>query len=219
MSRTTLAALALTAALGAPTAVMAAKPPQPGKTTTPTLAAAPAPIAFGGSTTLTGKGAAGQPVVVEASPAPFTAYKQVATTTTANNGGFAVTVKPGATTRYRATVRTSPPQTSNVVTVGVRLRVGIVLSDPTPRRGARVTFSGRVYPAHDGALVSIQKRTSTGSFTTIARTRLLDDGTSRSRYSRSLRVYRSGVFRVRASNNGDASYLSGLSRTRTITVH
>ena len=35
-------------------------------------------------------------------------------------------------------------------------------------------FSGRAYPAHDGALVSIRKRSSTGSYVTIARTRLLD---------------------------------------------
>jgi hypothetical protein len=200
---------------------MAAKPPKPPKPggAAPTLAAAPTPIAFGGSTTLSGKTAAGQTVVIEASPAPFTAYKQVATTTTANNGGYAVTVKPGAITRYRATVRTSPPQTSNVVTVGVRIRVGMVLSDTTPRRGMRVRFSGRAYPAHDGALVSIQKRTSTGSYTTVARTRLLDDGTSRSRYSRSVQMFRSGVYRVRASNNNDASFLSGISRIRTITVH
>jgi hypothetical protein len=220
MSRTPTMVLAFVLALSVPATVLAAKPPQAGNLT---LAATTSPVNFGGSTTLTGKlgggQAGGRPVVIEANPAPFAGFRQVATVTTSANGSYSATVKPAVITRYRATAKTSPPTVSAVVTVGVRIRVGLVLSDPTPRRGTNVVFSGRAYPAHDGALVSVQKRTSTGSFTTVARTRLLDDGTSRSRYRRTVRVTRSGVYRVRVSNNNDGDHLPGISRTRNITVH
>jgi hypothetical protein len=224
MSRRTTTALTLVFALSVPAIGLAAKPPKPPKPGSAqlTLSANPTPINFGGSAVLAGKlsggNAGGQPVVIEASPAPFTAFKQVATTTTSANGSYTATVKPGTITRYRATAKTSPPMTSGTLTVGVRIRVGVILSDATPRRGTNVVFSGRAYPAHDGALVSIQKRTSTGSYTTVARTRLADDGTTRSRYRRAVRVSRSGVYRVRVSNNNDADHLAGFSRARRISV-
>jgi hypothetical protein len=216
------AVLALVAALSVPvTFVAAAKPPGKGQIT---IAAAPNPINFGGSTGLTGKltgsQAGGQALAIEANPAPFTAgFKQVTTVTTDANGHYAATVKPGVITRYRAKARTSPPTVSSEVPVGVRIRVGVLVSDATPRRGTKVVFSGRAYPAHDGALVSIQKRTPTGSFTTIARTRLLDDGAARSRYRRTVSITRSGVYRVRVSNNNDGDHQPGISRRRKITVH
>ena len=105
-------------------------------------------------------------MVIEANPAPFSAFKQTATVTTNANGSYSATVKPLVITRYRA----------------------------------------------------IKKRTSTGSFATIARTRLLDDGTARSRYRRTVRIRRSGVYRVSVSSN-DSDHLSGVSRMRRITVH
>jgi hypothetical protein len=198
------------------------KPPKPANGQL-SLAAALNPINFGGSTALSGKlggnPAAGQTVVIEANPFPFAAYKQVATVTTAANGTYTATVKPDVITRYRVTAKTSPPIVSGEVKVGVRIRVGLILGDATPRRGTRVVFSGRAYPAHDGALVSIRKRTSTGTYATVARTRLLDDGSSRSRYRRAVRITRSGVYQVRVSNNGPADHNAGLSRARRITVH
>jgi hypothetical protein len=226
MSRTTTTALALAMTLAVPATMAVAKPPpKPVKPANPqlTLAAAPNPINFGGSTALTGKlngnAAAGQTIVIEANPAPFAAYKQVATVTTAANGSYSATVKPGVNTRYRVTARTSPPVVSGETQVGVRIRVGMILGDSTPRRGTSVVFSGRAYPAHDGALVSIRKRGSTGSFVTIARTRLLDDGAARSRYSRAVRIKSSGVYQVRVSAGNDGDHLAGISRQRNITVH
>jgi hypothetical protein len=204
---------------------IAKQPPKPVKPANSqlTLAAAPNPIVFGGSTLLTGKlaggGAGGQALVIEANPAPFAAYKQVATVTTATNGTYSATVKPVVTTRYRVTAKTSPPVVSGESLVRVRVRVGLVLGDSTPRRGTSVVFSGRAYPAHDGALVSIRKRSSTGSYVTVARTRLVDDGTARSRYSRAVRINGSGVYQVRVSTGNDGDHLAGSSRARRITVH
>jgi hypothetical protein len=226
VSRTTTTALALAMTLAIPATMAVAKPaPKPAKPANGQLsiAAAPNPINFGGSTALTGKlggnTAAGQTVVIEANPAPFAAYKQVATVTTAANGTYSATVKPGVTTRYRVTAKTSPPIVSGEALVRVRIRVGMILGDATPRRGTSVVFSGRAYPAHDGALVSIRKRSSTGSYVTIARTRLLDDGTARSRYSRAVRIKSSGVYQVRVSAGNDGDHLAGISRQRNITVH
>lgn len=227
MSRTSITALALGLVLSVPVAIAGAdhKPghgqPSPGNAKL-TLAATTSPIVYGGSSVLSGKltggQAGGQPVVIEANPAPYAGYKRVATVTTTANGSYAMTVKPLVNTRYRATAKTSPPTASGEVAVRVRMLVGMLLSDTTPRQGSKVVFSGRAYPAHDGARVSIRRRTSTGSYVTIARTTLLDDGTSRSRYRRAVTIRRTGVYQVRVTTN-DTDHLSGISRTRKLTVH
>ncbi|MCA1699801.1 MAG: hypothetical protein LC790_13205, partial [Actinobacteria bacterium] len=187
-----------------------------------TLAATTSPIVYGGSSALSGKlngsQAGGKQVVIEANPAPYAGYKPLATVTTTANGSYAMTVKPLVNTRYRATAKTSPPTASGEVAVRVRMRAGLLLSDSTPRKGSRVVFSGRVFPAHDGARVLIRKRTSTGSYVTIARTTLRDDGSSRSRYRRAVTIRRSGVYQVRVTTN-DTDHLSGISKARRITVH
>lgn len=228
MSRITTTAVAITLTLAVPATVAVAKapkapkPPKPPAANQVTLAAAANPLVFGGATALSGKlgggSAGGQTIVIEANPFPFAAYRAVGTVKTAANGTYSATVKPGVTTRYRVTAKTSPQVVSGEAKVGVRIRAGFVLGDSTPRRGTSVLISGRAYPAHDGALVSIRKRSSTGSYVTIARTRLVDDGTARSRYRRSVRIRSSGVYQVRVSST-DADHLAGMSRARTITVH
>jgi hypothetical protein len=96
----------------------------------------------------------------------------------------------------------------------VRPLVGLLVSDRTPRTGSLVTFRGTVRPAHDGRTVLIQRRTSTGSFTTVARTSLRDAGTTYSSYSRRIRVNRDGVYRTKLA--GDADHVNGFSRAVTI---
>jgi hypothetical protein len=228
VSRTTTTALALALTLAVPATVAVAKqPPKAPKPPAPasnqvTLAAAPNPIVFGAATTLSGKlggnGAGGQTIVIEANPFPFAAYKALTTVKTAANGTFSAAVKPGVSTRYRVTAKTSPQIVSGETKVGVRILAGLILGDSTPRRGARVVFSGRAYPAHDGALVSIRRRSSTGSYVTVARTQLVDDGTARSRYRRAVRIRSTGVYQVRIKST-DADHLAGISRARRITVH
>jgi hypothetical protein len=109
---------------------------------------------------------------------------------------------------------TAPSKASPTVLVRVRMRVGLRLSTSTPTAGRTVRFSGSVHPAHDGRTASIQKRSSTGSWTTVARTTLQDAGTTRSSYSRRVRINRDGVYRVKVA--GDADHLSGFSRSRSI---
>ncbi|HUR85238.1 MAG TPA: hypothetical protein VMY78_07825 [Solirubrobacteraceae bacterium] len=223
-----LPGLALALAL-VPTA-MAAKPPakpakpKPNGASAVTIAAKPSIIVFSGATTLGGRlsGAASSGIAVgleQDDSRPYgDSYKPSnATTTTANNGAYAFTVKPLRNTQYRVVARTSPPVTSPASLVRVRIRVGANVSDTTPARGSLVRFSGSAFPAHDGRIVSIQKRSSSGGFITVSRTTLRDAGDAKSTYSRRLRVFRDGVYRVKIAGDGD--HISGYSRLRALTVH
>ncbi len=207
-------------------AAIAAKPPKPPKPSsyTVTLDAKPNPVVFGAVTTLsgalTGPTVSGVTIRLEQdTTAPFgDKYSPTGlTATTAPNGRWSLAAKPPVNVQYRAVAQTSPSTASPARRVLVRTRVGFLVSDSTPARGRFVRFSGSVLPAHDGLLALIQRRTSTGSFVTVARTPLTDAGTARSVYHRRVRIVRSGVYRVKVA--GHADHATGFSRTRAITVH
>lgn len=188
-----------------------------------TITAVPALLAFGRSTVISGQvtGPRNGAVVVDlqANAFPFTGgFKNTgATTTTDATGTYAFTVKPAAHTRYQVVAKASPPVASPVVEVRVRLAVAFKASDYTARRGQRIKFSGHVRPAHDGRTVRIQRRRSNGTYRTIATTRLRATKVAgRSAYRRTLRVYRTAVYRVRVS--GDADHATGTSRKRRVRV-
>ncbi|HWH45480.1 MAG TPA: hypothetical protein VNT32_12190 [Thermoleophilaceae bacterium] len=187
-----------------------------------TIAANPDTLSFGRTTTisgrLTGAGNGGVTIELQRRPHPFTAaFEGFATTTTTTTSSYSFrAVQPREHTRYRVVARTAEPQTSGEETVTVSIRVGFRVSDRTPRRGQRVNFSGFARPAHDGAIARIQRRTSTGSWRTVARARLVDAGEEISRYARRLRVYRDGVYRVFVP--GDADHASGRSGPRRLDV-
>lgn len=188
-----------------------------------TLNAQSALVVFSGVTTLSGRVSGDKPggvtVRLEAdSTRPYgDSYVPVNVTATSDaNGKYSFALKPLLNTQYRAIAQASPPVTSPAKLVLVRTLVGIKVSDSTPARGALVKFSGSVFPAHDGRPVTIQKRTSSGSFVTVARTTLRDAGVTRSTYSRRVRVFRDGVYRVKVSGDGD--HINGFSRVRTINV-
>ena len=201
---------------GAP--VFAAKPPK--NTRQLTLASTPPTVVFGNSTKLsgrlTGNPAAGQDVKLQADGFPFDKFKEIATVTTASTGAYSFTVTPTLNTAYRTTVKGKPPATSPQVVVRVRMKLSLAVSDSSPKAGELVRFRGSVKPQHDGNIVAIQKRRHDGSYKTVAHARLRDAGAVRSRYSRRVRIRRSGVYRVKAP--ADADHASGLSRRRRITV-
>jgi hypothetical protein len=188
-----------------------------GNAETLSLGATPNPLVFGRSTVLsgrlTGNNKAGRTVHLDGAPYPYTSFvNDIATTTTGPNGGFSFARRPSLNTRYRVRVGAL----SSSTTVLVRQRVSLFLSDSTPRRGQLVRFSGRSCPTHDGAIVSIQKRTSTGSFRTVRRTRLRDASRC-SVYSRRLRIFTDGVFRTVVAR--DADHARGFSRRRSVDAH
>jgi len=198
---------------------------QPSGGTAVTLEATPTIVVYSNPTTLSGRvtgGGDNNDVKVHLEQDTSRPYGDGytpagVTATTANNGKYSFTLKPRVNTQYRVDAKASPSVTSSPRLVLVRMRVGIGLSDSTPARGRLVRFSGSVTPAHDGLKARIQKRSSTGRFVTVARKALTDAGDARSAYSRRIRIYRDGVYRVKVA--GDSDHINGFSRLRTINVH
>jgi hypothetical protein len=207
-------AAALVAAPG-----QAAKPPTAGNLT---IGAAPNPIVYNESTVisgkLTGKVKSSTPVTLVGNEAPYTGgYDRVATTTTDGNGDYRFTgVRPLLNTRYHVST-TAPKVTSADVLVQVRIKLVLRLSDRTPAKGQRVKFFGTAAPDHDGRLVYIQRRTSTGKWRTLARTALKDAGSEFSKFSRRMHVRRSATYRARVFHDSD--HADGTSRSKHATVH
>jgi hypothetical protein len=191
-----------------------------------TIAATPRTVTFGRPTTIsgqvTGSGNGGVEVTLEENPHPFTGgFKATNVKATTNpNGNYSLAVTPQKNTRYRVSAKTKPPVTSPEVLVNVRVRVTLRLSDSTPSRGERVRFSGTVTPAHDGKVVRIQRRFSTG-WRTVARTTLVAttpvNGIARSKFARRIRILRSGTFRARVTPN-DGDHVRGTSARRRARV-
>ena len=214
---TLLAALALTI-FAVPTVAAQKKPNQQ-----LSIAAAPTTVTFGNELKITGKltgGSArdvsGQNVTLESDAFPYEGrFERVAAGDTNDAGEYSFTLKPGTNARYRAEVK--PNTQSPVVTVNVRVKVTMAVSDTTPKKGARVKFSGAVAPAHDGKVARVQRKTSTG-WKSIAKAPLVDAGEEISTYSKRVRITRTGRYRVRFSP-GDGDHVAGKSRARRITVH
>jgi hypothetical protein len=182
------------------------------------IAAAPGSVKFGGSVTLSGKltgsNVGGRNVRVQADEFPLDSFTNAGNATTNATGDWSLVVKPNANTRYRARVGNLESATLDVM---VAPRVSLRLSDRTPRRGQRVTFSGRVCPEHDGVAIALQRRSSTG-WKTIASPVLADiPNVACSSYSVVKRVRRDGRFR--AHFNADADHVASNSRVKRARVH
>ena len=208
-----------------------------------TIAAHPNPVVFGAATTIAGKavstwGDTQHTITLHADSAPYDEpYENVAMTTTDANGNYAFTgLEPQVNTRYLATteclvvcaqiacpVEIASPlpcidgSGSKVITVAVRIKLTLDVSDRTPASGARVRFSGSATPAHDGATVRIQRRTRRRGWVTVRRKQLQDAGADHSDFSTRILVRRSGKYRARVY--GDADHAGGASRARRISVH
>jgi hypothetical protein len=186
-----------------------------------TVSATPTTITYGQTTDVSGKvtGAlkANQKVTLEANPAPYTGgYDDLATAFADTSGDYRFAgVKPLLNTRYRVSTGPVPQGTSSELLLKVKIKVVLRLSDTTPRRGQRVRFYGTAAPEHDGRVVYIQRRSSTGSWRTVSRTVLRDAGTEVSAYSKRIRVRRNGTYRARVYRDGDhATGTSGRKRAR-----
>ena len=198
-----------------------AKPPKAGKPSV-TIAASAAQVTFGKTVTLSGATknvAAGTSVDIQQSAYPYSGFKSTGKTAVVDaSGNWSVAgIAPLLNTQYRAITNTSPRAQSASVPVHVRLRVAFNVGDTTPKKGARVRFSGTVAPAHDGKPVLIQKKTATG-FKTVSQTTLLDNGTANSKYSKRIRIRSKGTYRVVVQAQ-DPAYDDGVSRSRTLRVH
>jgi plastocyanin len=93
--------------------------------------------------------------------------------------------------------------------------VTLKVSDASPARGARVRFFGTVQPERDGRMLQLQRRRGR-SYVTVTRIRLTDAGSTRSKFSKRLRIVGDAVFRARLP--ADSNHLTGVSRTKRLNV-
>lgn len=193
-----------------------------------TISASRNVVTFGGaavtiSGVLTGPDSANRSVTLEQNPFPYTGpFRSTGlTATTSATGQYSIAVSPPVNTRYRVVTTEKKPVTSPEATVRVRVRVAFRVSDRTPSRGERVRFAGTVLPGHDGKVARIQRRTATGRWRTVARATLRTaspvGATPRSKFSRRVRVSRTGTYRVRVAP-ADGDHIAGNSRRRTLVV-
>ena len=130
------------------------------------------------------------------------------------NGDFTFTQRPSESSVFRAT---ADGGTSPDTAVAVAPLVGLRVSDSTPRKGQRVRFRGTVRPQHDGTRVAIQRKRADGTWVTVKTPLLRDAGSAYSRYSKRIRIRRSGTYRTVIAAHAD--HAEGVSRERTLTVH
>ena len=210
----TATALAVAAAL-APSA--AAQPPSPHQLS---IAASSPRIVFGEKVALTGQltGAdnVGETVTLEEDPFPFGDFKKSVTTLTGAEGAYRFERTPSLNVKYRADAKSKQPATSPEVTVLVAPKIDFKVSDKTPEAGQKVKFSGTIAPAHDGLKASIQRRTSSGGYKTIARATLTDAGDALSNWKRTLTINSSGTYRVVLPSHDD--HATGKSKRIKLTV-
>jgi hypothetical protein len=212
MSRTRSLLVAVVLA-AAPAVAFAAKPAPHSVS----IAATPAVITFTHAATISGTTSPNTSVTLRADAFPFNgAFAQIATATSNAAGAYSFSVKPDANTHYRVSAKTHPTAQSPIATVSVRWRVTRSVSTRHPKKGSRVRFSGSVSPAHTGAAVQLQRRTSSG-YRTVQTATLTAATSTSSHYSLRVKVSRNGTYRVHVG--ADAAHLAGNSRRVTLKVH
>jgi uncharacterized protein GlcG (DUF336 family) len=188
-----------------------------------TVAPNPQTTVFGHTTVLagqlTGPQNAGVTVTLQQQQFPFTTgFQNLTTTPTDNAGNFGFTITPTLNTRYQVQARTNPRVTSPVTQVNVGYATSIGVKTKRVHNGKRVTFSGTVVPAHDGAVVIIEKRSKTGAFNKVATTTLKHSSLPLSTYSRNVRLHKSGTFRVHVIGDANLARVDGFSSSKKIHV-
>ena len=177
----------------------------------------PTPVTYAGAVTisgrLTGANNSGQTVTLAEDKFPYgDGYVTVTTATTDAQGDYSFRQVPDSNRNYRVSVGSNQA----FGTVRVRMRIGRRVSDSTPSRGEVVRFSGFVSPKHDGKLVLLQRRSSTGAWVTVRRTALRPTTGNRSAYSTTRAINRTGTYRTRVLSDGD--HLTGTSLSIRVAV-
>ena len=189
------------------------------------IGAQPNPVLWGRAITISGRLRGNdndsKTMTLQQNPHPFKgAFRSVATTTTDAQGDYSFGgIRPLSHTQYRVRADLNPDETSANEVVLVRKKIGRRVDDRTPDRGDRVTFSGRVTPAHDGDTIQLQRRRASGSWRTFANVTLEDAGPTRpnsSVYRHRIRIFRDGAWRARIK--ADEDHLGNRSRRVRINV-
>lgn len=213
------------AAVVAPCASLAAKPAPPsGAALTVSLASSAATVAYGGTATLSGSvagtGNVGVKVSLGIDQAPFgDGFKGTGLSASTDGAGqylfSAVAIPRNA--RYQVTITGKKGATSAPVTVNVKSAVSVRASSTLVKRGGRVRFSGTLKGAAVGTVMTIQRRSATGTWSRVATTRAVADTATQSKYAKTVTVRSKGTYRISAKVT-TGLFLSNTSRTLIIRV-
>jgi hypothetical protein len=185
------------------------------------LNAAPNPIRPNAKTliagVLSGTGNGDRRIVLQSNPFPFTQGFQNASDQHLTNAdgtfSFPVLAVP-VTTQYRVVLPNVPEVQSPIVTVGVQPSVSLSVKRI---RGNTFRFRGKIRPAHDGAGIVVQRLVN-GAWVNVKH----GGGHARaargdvSKFSKRLRIRRSGTYRVFAGTNNGANVDSA---SRSVHLH
>lgn len=166
-----------------------------------TIPAAPArhlpgsPFSLSG--TLSGTASAGHAVVLEANPFPYlSGFKVIANSVlTDGAGNFSFSV-PGLTQNTQLRVATLEAPVVNSDVIVERLAVRVALHVRPGGRAGYVRFYGSVTPAQVGALVSFQLLRPGHKPLAVASAIITDRAKAVSRFSRTVRIRRAGLYRA-----------------------
>ncbi len=192
-----------------------------------TAAASPSTIIFGGSATVSGAlrdtgdstPISGATVHLESRATATDPWVEVASTTTAADGGYTFTVSPNRNTQYRAAFggdSSNAPTESQPVTVNVATRVSLFPRDSVIKKGGSVLFTGVVAPNHAGDTVQVQQFVS-GVWQTVA-TATLDQDSFYSHRVTTSKTAKKGTTSWRIVKPADVDHVQGVSPTATITI-
>jgi hypothetical protein len=181
------------------------------------LVATPNPVPFGRPVvlagTLSGTGSANRRILLQSNPFPYTQGFAPTTNVQLTNaaGQFAFPLLSVAlNTQFRAVI----PDTSiasQIVTLGVAVRVATNTSATRVRTGHRVRFFGTVRPARPGAQFAIQLLRR-GAWRTVAGGIVHGSGGGVSRYAKRVRIHHGGQYRVFVAI-ADGNFVSATGRT------
>jgi hypothetical protein len=190
-------------------------------TTAPTFS--PNPVIFSRPVTISGQligtGAAHARVTLFARPFPYnTPFAAVGNAVVSNADGTYSFPFTGAASSQQIQIKadTNPPITTAIVNMPVASLISLHTTVHV-RKGHLARFAGTVLPAQNGAVVKIQKRGRDGVFHTVAHTNLHHRSASASKYSRHLRLKRTGTYRAVVVSAGGAVY-PGTSPAKSIKV-
>jgi hypothetical protein len=171
---------------------------------------------FGYGITIRGTLSAGSPQAgrsITLQRATSSGWTDVCTAPTDVSGVASCYTKPTANSTYRWTFSGAAgldPVTSTPTLLTVKAKVGISVSDTTPRRGQTVTFAAYVSPNHAGRLVVLQRLS--GSTWVNVRTATLPG----SKATFSVTLGSAGTSQWRTRFSGDADHAANSSSTLTL---
>jgi hypothetical protein len=180
-----------------------------------TIASSADPIAFGGTTTVSGM-VAGEPntdvtLMAHGAKAPFAA---VATAKTDSTGAYSFTSQgPANSTFYRVV---GSGRNSAVLYQGVKYVLTAAVSSPTVIAGSPLTYSGTVTPVEPGHVVYLERENASGLGFHVASTSGTENAAGE--YSIQHVVFTAGTYTFRIKVPGGPDHGGTVSAPFTITV-